>query len=189
MMKKRFIPALLASLALHTLILLPFEWWRPFRGMAPAPMPLAVLLPPLAQTDAQTTVADEPPQPPRAGPAALADATIPPTAGHPPQLMPSAPKPPPRDVPRLLRGRALHSALAALSREEFYPREAIARGLEGRVVLLLTLDEAGRVARIEVASSSGHALLDEAAVKAATRIGRVSAERRQVLLPVEFRLE
>jgi protein TonB len=83
----------------------------------------------------------------------------------------------------------LQSALAALTREEFYPREAIERGLEGRVVLLLTLDEAGRVSRIEVASSSGHALLDDAARKAAARITRLPADRRQVLLPVEFRLE
>lgn len=168
MMKKRFILALLASLALHSLILLPFEWWA-HRRMAPVPVALAVRLPPLAQAEALTTVAEEPPQPPRA--------------------VPLAQNPPSIEPPRPLRGRALQSALAALSREEFYPREAIRQGLEGRVVLLLTLGGAGRVERIEVASSSGHALLDDAAVKAAARIGRVSAERRQVLLPVEFRLE
>lgn len=168
MMKKRFFLALLASFALHTLVLLPLEGW-PQRRMAPIPAALAVRLPPLAQAAALSTVAGEPPQPPRA-------------------VLP-APNPPPRDVPRPLRGRALHSALAALSREEFYPREAIRQGIEGRVVLLLTLDEAGRVARIEVASSSGHALLDDAARQAATRIARLPADRRQVLLPVEFRLE
>jgi protein TonB len=88
-----------------------------------------------------------------------------------------------------LTGRALNTALAALTREEFYPREAIARGLEGRVVLLLTLDTAGTVTAFEVASSSGHPMLDGAALKAAMRIGSLPGGRLQVLLPVEFRLE
>ncbi|MEW6164445.1 MAG: energy transducer TonB [Pseudomonadota bacterium] len=92
-------------------------------------------------------------------------------------------------APRELRGQALHSALAALAREEFYPRAAIERGLEGRVVLLLTLDAAGRVVGAEVADSSGHPLLDVAARAAATRIGRLPVGRRQALLPVEFRLD
>lgn len=93
------------------------------------------------------------------------------------------------DTPRELKGRALESAMAALASEEFYPREAIERGWEGRVVLLLTLDPNGRVTGIEVASPSGHALLDQAAVTAAARISALPAGRRQALLPVEFRLE
>jgi len=111
------------------------------------------------------------PQPPAAAPPA-------------PSLRPQLPKP-----PKPLSGRALDTALAALTREEFYPRAAIARGLEGRVVLLLTLDAGGAVTAIEVAGSSGHLLLDDAALKAATRIGRLPGGRRQALLPVEFRLE
>ena len=79
--------------------------------------------------------------------------------------------------------------MAAIVSEEFYPREAIERGIEGRVVLLLTLTETGGVADIEMASSSGHALLDTAALAAARRITTLPAGRRQVLLPVEFRLE
>ncbi|MFN3883882.1 MAG: energy transducer TonB [Rhodocyclaceae bacterium] len=189
MVKKRFVLAFVASLALHALVLLlPEVWW--FHGeQAPAPVVLAVRLPPLARTDVLATAVDEPPLPLRAEPATLAADTSASTAVPPPPRAPSAPGLAARESPRPLQGRALQSALAALTREEFYPREAIARGLEGRVVLLLTLDEAGRVARIEVASSSGHALLDEAACKAATRIGRLPADRRQVLLPVEFRLE
>ncbi|MFN4148583.1 MAG: energy transducer TonB [Rhodocyclaceae bacterium] len=186
MMTRRFIYALSFSLMLHGLILLPAGWRVPRPVSSP---PLAVRLLPLAQTDALATVVDDPPQPPRAVPAALAAASPPPTADLSPLRAPSAPGLAARERPRPLRGRALQSALAALEREEFYPRAAIARGLEGRVVLLLTLDEAGRVARIEVASSSGHALLDEAARKAAARIDRLPADRRQVLLPVEFRLE
>jgi protein TonB len=95
----------------------------------------------------------------------------------------------PTAKPRELKGRALDSAMAALTREEFYPREAIERGWEGRVVLLLTLDDESRVRGIEVASSSGHPILDGAALIAATRITALPGGRRQVLLPVEFRLE
>lgn len=91
--------------------------------------------------------------------------------------------------PRLLRGRALSAALAALAQEEFYPRAAIEQGLEGRVVLLLSLGEAGRVTGVAVAASSGHLLLDDAAVRAASRIGALPLPAGQALLPVEFRLE
>lgn len=75
-----------------------------------------------------------------------------------------------------------------------YPAEAIARGIEGTVVLRLTIDEQGRVIEVEVARSSGHAILDEAAVAAvrswrgrpARRGGR--AVRVRQLLPIRFRL-
>jgi protein TonB len=91
--------------------------------------------------------------------------------------------------PKPLTGRALDLAYAALTSEEFYPGEAIERGLEGRVVLLLRLDAAGTVTAVEVASSSGHALLDAAAVQAAGRIGALPGGGRQVLLPVDFMLD
>jgi protein TonB len=91
--------------------------------------------------------------------------------------------------PKLLRGKVLTSAMAALSQEEFYPREAIKLGLEGKVTLLLHLDPAGHVQAAEVASSSGHAILDAAAVQAAGRITAIAGNARQVLLPVDFRLD
>ncbi len=75
-----------------------------------------------------------------------------------------------------------------------YPADAIVRGLEGTVVLRLTIDASGRVADVEVVDSSGHAELDEAAVEAvrkwrgqpAQRNGRPVASRQ--LLPIRFRL-
>jgi protein TonB len=167
MMTMRFGWALAASLAMHLAVLLPAEWWLP-REHAPLP-PLAVRLPP--------------PE------AARELATQPEVLEKSSAAVPSTPSLSPPDKPRELRGRALDSALAALTREEFYPREAIERGWEGRVVLLLTLDADSRVRGIEVARSSGHPVLDGAALKAATRITRLPGGRRQVLLPVEFRLE
>ncbi|MCZ7655684.1 MAG: energy transducer TonB [Rhodocyclaceae bacterium] len=71
----------------------------------------------------------------------------------------------------------------------FYPPEAVARGLEGEVRLLLTLERDGRVLDAQVAAGSGHKLLDEAAVKAAYAMGSLpDAGAREVILPVVFRL-
>ncbi|MEW6514391.1 MAG: TonB family protein [Pseudomonadota bacterium] len=167
MMTMRFGWALAASLAMHVVALIPAPWWLP-REPAPLP-PLAVHLPP--------------PE------AARELATQPEMLEKPADAVPPTPTSALADRPRELKGRALDSAMAALAREEFYPREAIERGWEGRVVLLLAIDAAGRVTGIEVASSSGHAILDDAALRAATRITALPGGRRQVLLPVEFRLE
>lgn len=173
-------PALLASLALHAALLFAPAWKPP----KPAEPVLTVRLPvPVAPPAPALTTRPEEPDTPAAPPPA--EILSPPA----PSAVPPAPtfsRPPP---PKPLVGKALDKALAALTREEFYPREAIARGLEGKVVLLLTLADNGAVAGIEVASGSGHALLDEAALKAAGRIGALPGGKRQVLLPVEFRLD
>jgi protein TonB len=159
--------ALLASVLLHVGLLLPAHWLLP---RPPArPVPLDVALPPPDRAQALTTQPEPAPEPVTAVPRTQ-------------NLSPPEP-------PRVLRGRALDTAMAALTREEFYPRAAIERGIEGRVVLLLHLDENGRVTALSVASGSGHALLDEAALRAAGRIGHIPGSRAQVLLPVEFRLE
>jgi len=158
--------AFATSIALHFAVLLPVDWPPP---RAPQPT-LTVSLPAFATRPEAEAEPAPPPEQFAAPPA------------------PSIPPPPP-PPPKELRGRALDTAMAALTREEFYPREAIARGLEGRVVLLLTFDAAGRLAILEIASSSGHPILDNAALTAAQRIGTLPGVRRQVLLPVEFRLE
>jgi protein TonB len=178
MMTMRFGWALAASLAVHLAVLVPADWWLP-RRPAPGLPPLAVLLPPAEaarELATQPEMLDKP-----------SDA-VPMVERH-DGVVPRAPSLSPPDKPRELKGRVLDSAMAALTREEFYPREAIERGWEGRVVLLLTLDGESRVRGIEVASSSGHPILDGAALKAATRITALPGGRRQVLLPVEFRLE
>ncbi len=155
--------AFATSIALHLAVLLPVAWPPP---RTPRPV-LTVSLPAFATRPEAEAEPAPPPEPFAAPPA--------------PRMPPPPPKP--------LTGRALDTAMAALAREEFYPREAIARGLEGRVVLLLTFDAAGRLAILEIASSSGHPILDNAALTAAQRIGSLPGVRRQVLLPVEFRLE
>ncbi len=101
----------------------------------------------------------------------------------------AAPIPPPITAPRHLEGRALHRAQAALSKHLFYPPEAVARGIEGEVILLLTLSPSGQIDSAEIARSSGHALLDQAALDAARHIGALPGNPRQILFPVGFRLQ
>ncbi len=81
------------------------------------------------------------------------------------------------------------AAQRKLSEVLFYPPEAVARGLEGEVRLLLTLDGNGTIRDAQVASGSGHRILDEAAIKAAlAMVSLPDAGARELILPVVFRL-
>jgi periplasmic protein TonB len=76
----------------------------------------------------------------------------------------------------------------------YYPPDAAARGVQGRVMLRILITAEGRVASIEVVTSTGYAMLDKAAVDAvrqwiftpAHRAGRAIAWT--TLLPVRFRV-
>lgn len=82
------------------------------------------------------------------------------------------------------------AAQRKLAQHLYYPEEAVRRGLEGEVHLLLILDGAGRVLSADVAASSGHAILDQAAQAAALAMGSLpDAGVREVILPVVFRLQ
>ena len=76
-----------------------------------------------------------------------------------------------------------------LSQHLFYPAEALARGLEGEVRLLVRLSPDGRVDEVSVAASSGHAILDNAAIKAAYAMGGLPGAPRELILPVVFQLQ
>jgi protein TonB len=75
-----------------------------------------------------------------------------------------------------------------------YPTAARRRGIEGRVLLEVAVDADGRAVAVRVAESSGHRLLDEAALRAvrdwrftpARQDGRAVAAK--VRVPVTFRL-
>ncbi len=106
----------------------------------------------------------------------------------------AAPAPPTtRTAPPISKAVAKHQVEAAqrkLSQHLYYPPAAIARGLEGEVRLLLTLADDGSIRDVSIAASSGHAILDQAAVKAAYAMGRVNwAHSHELILPVIFRLE
>ena len=93
-------------------------------------------------------------------------------------------------VPQRLEGAAARSAMEQLSRELFYPPEAVERGLQGEALVLLFLDASGNAIAARLEASSGHALLDDAAVKAARTLRSLPASApREALLPVRFRLK
>jgi protein TonB len=165
--------AFLLSLFLHAMVMVPGLWL--VRVPAPAPAPLTVDLPPVKE-DIKETPAEIVSTQPAAQPAAE---HLPPPSKH------EEPQP----TPRLPNPKALEKAQAALTKHLFYPPEAIARGLEGEVILLLILDASGRVSSAEIARSSGHSLLDQAALAAARQIGALPGNPKQTLLPVRFRLD
>jgi TonB family protein len=71
----------------------------------------------------------------------------------------------------------------------FYPPEAIARGIEGETILLLRYKPDGTLLDARVARSSGHAILDQAALRAVRATPRASDGTRDVLFPVTFALQ
>jgi protein TonB len=96
---------------------------------------------------------------------------------------------PPSGEPQRLEGDAARRALEQLARELPYPPEAVERGLQGEALVLLFLDGGGDVIAARLENSSGHALLDEAALRAARRLRALPASApREALLPVRFRL-
>ncbi|MDO8960307.1 MAG: TonB family protein [Rhodocyclaceae bacterium] len=161
-MALRFGLSILASLLLHAVVLWPFGFFVQRPAPVPRPVLEAVLQAPVLATP-ETTSAPEP--------AAV------------------SPAPTPAAKPRELQGRALNTALAAMAKLDFYPREAIERGIEGDVIVLLTLTPNGGVAAAAVATGSGHPILDAAALAAVRGINGLPTAQRQVLLPVRFRLD
>ena len=94
----------------------------------------------------------------------------------------------PGALPRL-EGEAALRAVEQLRRELPYPPEAIERGLQGEALVLLFLDASGNAIAARLEASSGHALLDDAAVRAARTLRSLpDSAPREVLFPVRFRL-
>lgn len=91
---------------------------------------------------------------------------------------------------KVTQQQAIKAVQQKISEHLFYPPQAIAQGIEGDVWLILTLGEDGQIEDINIATSSGHALLDNAAIKAAYTLGRqTGAPSRELVVPVLFRLE
>ncbi len=175
----RLAAALVLSLLLHLLLLGP-ELIPPPRPAAPPlqaelrPPPLPAPAPPAAPTPPLHLPEDPTP--------ASQPAAVPrPSAARPPRPA-QAPKSWTQSVSEQL-GKLDSAGL-------FYPAEAIARGLQGEAHVLLVIDEAGNVVATRLEQSSGHAILDEAALSAGRRLKSLPSDApRQTVLPIRFRLK
>jgi protein TonB len=86
--------------------------------------------------------------------------------------------------------RDVQIARKKLSKTQFYPPEAIAQNIEGDVRLIIKIADDGKIDNVSIASSSGHAILDNAAIKTAYAMGALpGVSSRELILPVIFRLE
>lgn len=102
---------------------------------------------------------------------------------------PSGPFLPRTSGPPLLQGEAALKAAEQMRSELPYPAEAIQRGLQGEALVLLFLDASGNAIAARLESSSGHALLDDAALQAARSLRSLPhSAPREALVPVRFRL-
>lgn len=109
-------------------------------------------------------------------------ATTPPAKANKGTSTPSAKRSPPTKL-------SVEAAQRKLAKHLYYPPQAVAAGLEGEVRLLLSLDPTGRITDADIAASSGHAILDQAALRAAWVMGSIEgADKKEMILPVVFRL-
>ena len=180
-MPRRLTLAFALSLAVHGVALLP-DFIKRLPAAPPRPPLQAVLRlppapePPRAETLLKNTLDEE-----------VAPKEVePPPPPPPPKPVEPAPKP----VPKNTQKRDIQIAQRKLSEQQFYPPEAIARNIEGEVRLIIKLAENGSVDDVAIAASSGHAILDNAAIRAAYAMGSLTGvTSRELILPVVFRLE
>ena len=182
LMSPRLILAFSLSLALHISVLLPDALKR-LAVAPPRPVLQASLrLPPIP-------VPEVPPEEPLLKNTFEAQETTEPPA------LPAPPPPPPqvtppKPQPKAVAKREIQAAQRKLSQHLFYPTEAVERGIEGEVRLILKLNADGGVDEVDIAASSGHAILDNAAIKAACAMGKLTgATSRELILPVIFQLQ
>lgn len=90
-------------------------------------------------------------------------------------------------APAATQWRALSEVVAFGNRPPEYPALALEREWEGTVRLKVDFDEGGRFESVTLESSSGHGILDEAAL-AAAKGWHVEGGRRSLIVPVAFRL-
>lgn len=104
---------------------------------------------------------------------------------------PPAPPTPPAtpQKPGVVKSGARTAAERKLADHVYYPAAAAAAGLEGDVRLLITLDDGGVVQDVQIAAGSGHAILDQAAIRGAWAMHSLpGVGQREIMLPVTFQL-
>lgn len=167
-------------------------------AVAEPPQPVPGIVKPVSVPPPSTPVGPMAPSPPV--PPAVAD--LPPSAEVPPS--PPASVPAGGDGSPASPGDDLTTITATpgvLARPNYlrnpqpmYPVQARRRQWQGTVLLAVSVSATGRAVDIQVKTSSGHAVLDDAALKAVrawefepARVGRVAVESR-IEVPVRFQL-
>ncbi len=180
-MSSRLTLALALSLVLHGSLLFPDALPRLTAASSRPPLQ-AVLRPPPRPEEA-------PPAEPLLKNTLAAEPTEPTQSARPAAVLSPARKTSPTVRPASAK-QAVKAAQKKLSQHLYYPPEAVRLGIEGEVRLLVTLAADGRIADVVVAASSGHPILDHAAVKAVYAMGALGGtEVRELILPVIFRLQ
>ena len=94
-----------------------------------------------------------------------------------------------------LKQRYLKKLLARIHRKKHYPYRARRRHEEGEVLVSFVIGQAGEISNIRVSRSSGHPILDKAAIKTVTRVGPMSPlpaelgiNRWELAVPIAFDL-
>lgn len=84
-----------------------------------------------------------------------------------------------RELRGLLKGyyNSLNSLMAS---QRDYPRSARRLGLEGRVLVELVINNQGEITSVKVVRSSGHDLLDQAAIAQVTKMRRVPSFPQEI---------
>jgi protein TonB len=183
MSSRRLLSAYAASLLLHAAIL-GGGAFKDLLKPPPAAQPLRVVLRPITPMPPapvepllKNTLDPEPEQPREEA------------RPRPPEPAPAKPAPRPAPAEKQPEKKQVQAAQRKLAEHTFYPPEAIARGLEGEVRLIIVLADDGSITDVQVAASSGHAILDNAAIKAAWAMGKLpGATVQQLILPVSFGL-
>jgi protein TonB len=180
--RRRLLAALAASLALHCMLLASpgpalFQWPKPLPLAARLAMPAV----PEASDEEPFPVTQQSPAPATEPPPGIELSPARAEATGAPRDEPASAAPPRREI---------EAAQARLAQHGFYPPEALAQGIEGEVRVLVRLDAGQRITATQVIAGSGHAVLDQAALRAVRSLGRIEgAGTSTLVLPVIFRLE
>lgn len=179
LMPSRLTLALALSLALHGTLLLPDALTRLTAAPPPPALQAVLRLPPKPETPPAEPLLKN----------TLDEKDRSEKAEAPPISKP-IPVAKPQPKPKTAVKPEIQAAQKKLSQHLYYPPEAVARGIEGEVRLLIILTEDGGIDDVRLAASSGHPILDNAAIKAAYAAGKFSSTTsRELILPVIFRLQ
>ena len=150
--------AIALSLALHGVLLLPDLLKRLAAAPPPPPLQATLRLPPKPEVPAEPLLKN--------------------TLDEEDQVKPVAPPPKTTELPQKKSAkpdplkREIEQAKRKLSQYVFYPEVARRQGLEGTVTVFLELSADGRVEDVRLISSSGHPILDNAAIKGFYAVGK-----------------